>query len=92
MLEHHYEDIPGWFDYQDVFRNAVDNAKPRDLFVEIGAFLGRSTAFLAVEVANSGKDIHIDVIDTWKGSKFVFRTFRRQELISVKSGQPCRMW
>lgn len=37
-------------------------------FVEIGSWRGRSSAFMAVEIANSGKNILFDCIDTWRGS------------------------
>lgn len=37
-------------------------------FVEIGAWRGRSSAFMAVEIANSKKNILFDCVDTWKGS------------------------
>lgn len=35
--------------------------------VEVGAWKGRSTAFLAVEIINSGKQIKLDVVDSWTG-------------------------
>jgi hypothetical protein len=37
-------------------------------FVEVGAFYGKSAAYMAVEIANSGKKIQFDVVDTWRGS------------------------
>lgn len=37
-------------------------------FVEIGCWKGRSSAFMAVEIANSGKKIRFDCVDTWLGS------------------------
>lgn len=37
-------------------------------FVEVGSWRGRSTAFMAVEIANSGKRIQFDAVDTWMGS------------------------
>jgi hypothetical protein len=42
---------------------------PREAhFVEIGAYLGRSTAYLAVQIINSKKNIKLDVVDTWRGN------------------------
>jgi predicted O-methyltransferase YrrM len=38
-------------------------------FVEIGSWKGRSAAFMAVEIANSGKRIRFDCVDTWLGSQ-----------------------
>ena len=37
-------------------------------FVEVGSYKGRSTSFMAVEIANSGKQIKFDCVDTWEGS------------------------
>jgi hypothetical protein len=68
ILQHFYNSIQGWFDFDDIYINAVKNAKNGSHFVEIGAWLGCSTAFMAVEIANSGKKIKFDVIDTWIGS------------------------
>jgi len=65
---HIYQKIDGWFDFQSVYKNVVENGKDGDHFVEIGAWLGRSASFMATEIKNSGKKIKFDVIDTWKGS------------------------
>jgi len=37
-------------------------------YVEIGSWRGRSTAYMCVEIANSGKNIKFDAVDTWAGS------------------------
>lgn len=68
MIDHFYESVPGWFDFEDVYRDAVASAPSPAHFVEVGAWLGRSTAFLAVEIARSGKPIRLDVVDHWEGS------------------------
>jgi len=70
-MEHFYEDIQGFFDgeFLEIYREAVERA-PRDrksTFVEVGCWKGRSAAFMAVEIANSGKDIALFCVDTWLG-------------------------
>lgn len=67
---HFFQSIPGWFDdnFQAVYRQAVEKAPSPARFVEVGSWLGRSTAFLAVEIANSDKTITVDAVDTWQGS------------------------
>ena len=35
---------------------------------QVGAFYGKSAAYMAVEIANSKKQIKFDVVDTWRGS------------------------
>lgn len=67
-MKHFYESIDGWFSYEDIYRSIVERAEDGDHFVEIGSFKGRSSAFMAVEIANSGKKIKFDCIDTWEGS------------------------
>lgn len=65
-MEHFYQDIYGWFSYEYIYKDMVDQAEDDSLFVEIGSFKGRSAAFMAVEIANSGKRIRFDCIDPMK--------------------------
>jgi FkbM family methyltransferase len=69
MIEHFYEKIDGWFDFQTVYKDMVNKFQDGSHFVEVGAWLGRSTSFMAVEIVNSGKKIKFDVVDTWQGSE-----------------------
>jgi SAM-dependent methyltransferase len=71
-MEHFYDQIPGWFDFSDLYADAVRAAHDGAQFVEIGCWYGRSTAFLAVEVINSGKVIFLDVVDTFQGTTEAF--------------------
>lgn len=68
-MEHFYQNIQGWFDWENIYRAAVALA-PADrpsTFVELGAWKGKSSAFLATEIANSGKPIKLYVVDAWDG-------------------------
>ena len=69
-LPHVFENIDGWFCESDqrLFADIVRNAKNDSHFVEIGAWMGRSTSFMAIEIKNSKKNIKFDTIDTFKGS------------------------
>lgn len=67
-MKHFYNTIPGWFSFLGVYREAVAAASNGALFVEVGAWKGKSTAFMAVEIANSGKPIRFYAVDTWLGS------------------------
>jgi len=71
-MNHFYQNIPGYFDYTDVYSDIVSWAKNGFHFVEIGAWYGQSTSYLAVEIINSGKNIRLDVVDTWKGSEQMY--------------------
>lgn len=67
-MEHFYNNIEGWFSYNYIYKHAVDTAQNDELFVEVGSFKGRSSAYMAVEIVNSGKKIQFDCVDTWEGS------------------------
>ena len=69
-MNHFYETIQGWFQFHNIYLRAVQEAAQiGSHFVEVGAWKGKSTAFLAVEIARSGKQIKFDVVDTWRGSQ-----------------------
>ena len=65
ILEHTYQNIFGWFDYDDIYKEQVDNAADGDKFVEIGSLFGKSACFMGVEIKNSNKNITLDCIDYW---------------------------
>lgn len=67
-MNHFYRYIQGWFNYEDMFQYAVQQAPQTGRFVEIGTWKGQSSAFLAVEIINSGKQITLDCIDNFTGS------------------------
>ena len=62
-----YLDIPGWFDFPDVYQAQVDRLTDGAHVVEVGAYLGKSTAYLAGAIADSGKRITFHAIDTFQG-------------------------
>jgi len=67
-MEHFYQNVEGWFNYPDMFQYAVRTAPDNGHFVEIGTWKGQSSAFLAVEIISSGKNLKLDCIDSFKGS------------------------
>jgi SAM-dependent methyltransferase len=60
-----HQRIPGWFTYAALYEQAVNEAKANDTLVEVGAWLGRSTAFLCQRAKASGKSIKVLVVDTF---------------------------
>lgn len=58
-----WQDVPGWFGFQNTYDLAIDQAKDGDVFVEIGVAFGRSAAYLARKVIDSKKLIKIWAID-----------------------------
>lgn len=61
-------EIVGWMDFVDAYKEAVKHFPPGSLFVEVGAYLGLSTATLATEIKESGKTIRFVSVDTCRGS------------------------
>jgi len=68
-MEHFYNKIIGWFDYQSLYRDMVKLAPQDAVFVEVGSFMGCSTAFLGVEIINSRKNIKLHCVDNWVGDE-----------------------
>ena len=66
-MQHFYHKIQGWFHSHELIDSVIDHVIQPAWFVEIGAWKGRSTAYTAVSIINSGKDIKLDVVDTFKG-------------------------
>jgi len=66
-MEHYYHTLAGenWFDYEDVYRDAVIAGEDNDIFVELGSWRGKSAAFMGVEIINSGKRIFFVCVDNW---------------------------
>lgn len=67
-LNHFWHRIPGWPNQLPaLYAQAVNKFSEGSHFVEVGAWKGASTAAMAVEIINSGKQIKFDVVDTWLG-------------------------
>lgn len=60
-----YEEIGGWFDYPNAFKFLVDSIPDGGTFVECGAWLGRSSAYLC-DIAQDR--INVFIVDSWQGS------------------------
>jgi predicted O-methyltransferase YrrM len=72
-MEHYYtktagESSDGWFTYPKLYSEFIENIPNNSVFVEVGSWKGKSTAYLGVEAINSGKNIKCYAVDTWEGS------------------------
>lgn len=67
-MEHYYQDIQGWTSFGQLYSQVVNEAPDGSGFVEVGSWLGRSAAYMGVEIINSGKDLTLICVDHWKGS------------------------
>jgi hypothetical protein len=60
-----WQDIPGWFDFQDVYDQAVSEAQPGDTLIEVGCYLGKSTAYMGQKIKDSCKRLTFYAVDSW---------------------------
>ena len=67
-MKHSYFNIPGWFNMHDAYDQLLDNCEDGDEILEIGPFMGRSTSYLATNIINSEKKVHLYCLDTFEGS------------------------
>lgn len=59
------KDIQGWFNYESVYDDLVGSIPDGGIFVECGAWLGKSSAYLC-DISNDR--IKIYIVDHWLGS------------------------
>lgn len=64
----HWSEIPGWFDWQDLYTEVAEKATDDSVLIEVGCWRGRSLAFLASECLRLEKSPSIYAVDTWAGS------------------------
>jgi len=70
-IEHIYDQIQfgeDWFSYPTLYSSIPKRFSSGSKFVEVGSWKGKSSAYMAVEIANSNKDIDFYCVDTWEGS------------------------
>jgi len=67
-MKHSYFKIPGWFNMHEAYDQLLDNCPDGSEILEIGSFMGRSTSYLATNIVNSGKRVHVYALDTFEGS------------------------
>lgn len=60
-----YQDIQGWFTWENLYKKMVDYFPNGSRFVEIGVFQGKSALYMADQIKLSGKDIDFFCIDPW---------------------------
>jgi len=81
-MNHIYENIHGWFTFPSFYSEIVKQSKDGYHIIEVGVWKGKSAAYMAVEIINSGKRIRFDCVDTWDGSI----ECKDESLMKVKDG------
>ena len=54
-----------WFNYPECYNYIISNIPQNGIFVEVGAWKGRSIAYFAVESINRNKNHKIYAVDIW---------------------------
>jgi hypothetical protein len=67
-MKHFFHSIQGWFNFEKLYHQVVKQTAVPAHFVEVGAWRGKSAAYMAVEILNTNRAIKFDVVDTWLGS------------------------
>ncbi len=62
-----WQDIHGWFDYEDLYRRLVNEVPDGGAFAEVGCWMGRSLAAFDAFAQESRKTIQIHAVDTFQG-------------------------
>jgi predicted O-methyltransferase YrrM len=66
-INHKYTDLEGWFNMENQYLELLDNVPEGGVFVELGAYKGKSTSFIVTEINNKGRNIKFHTIDTFEG-------------------------
>jgi hypothetical protein len=65
-----YKDVEGYFSFEPFYNYIGDNFLKNGMnIIEIGAFLGKSSIFMADKIKSKGLQVNFIVIDHWKGSE-----------------------
>jgi hypothetical protein len=67
MIPHNYTDIDGWFNMEAQYLTLINSIPKSGVFVELGAWKGKSTSFVVTEIINRGLDIKFYTVDTFNG-------------------------
>ena len=68
MVRDHYKSIQGWFNCPTLYDEVIANMSITGSVVEIGCWKGRSSAYMAERIVDSGKNIKHVCVDTWEGT------------------------
>ena len=67
-LKPDFNEIPGWFSYEEFYDNIVTHLPNNANVVEVGSWMGKSTNYFVSKVKEQNKKIRFSAIDTFKGS------------------------
>lgn len=69
ILKPEFNEIPGWFSYEKVYKRMVNEFNDNSTFVELGSWMGKSSNKMAELIKKSKKNINFTTIDTFSEYK-----------------------
>jgi hypothetical protein len=66
QIDNTYKNIPGWFNMEKQYLYLLKNTPENGIFVELGAWKGKSTTFIVTEIINQNRKINFYTIDLFK--------------------------
>lgn len=67
MIKHNYQEIEGWFNMEQQYLELLEATPEGGIFVELGAYKGKSTSFIVTEMVNRNRNINFYTVDTFQG-------------------------
>ena len=67
MIKHNYQEIEGWFNMEHQYLELLEATPEKGIFVELGAYKGKSTSFIVTEIINKNRNIKFTTVDTFQG-------------------------
>ena len=61
-----WQDVPGWFDWMDLYDEVAITTPPYTTVVEVGVAFGRSLLYLCQKIKETGKQIRVMAVDRWE--------------------------
>lgn len=91
-IKNYWESIPGWFDFQDIYWMAVNLAKPSDILVEVGSFLGKSTSFMMEQIFLQNKNVKFFSVDLFDIQFMIEEDNGSPEKNTLPWGETVKSW
>ena len=61
-----WRDVPGWFDYADVYDKALARVPANGVMVEVGVFMGKSALYMAEKMQETSSRASFYCVDPWQ--------------------------
>lgn len=65
-----WKDVKGWFEYPSFYKMCFNAVPDNGIMVEVGSWMGRSTACMGEFIKNSNKNVKFYAVDTFEGDTF----------------------